>query len=348
LQKNKIPESHNILFLRYNLGNSPIIALFLFSFFTVCSQTRFEYGHQQMGTQIRLIFYTSNKRKADSVANLAFNRIDNLNNKLSDYKQNSELNKLCRQTNEDVVVSNDLYRILNESVRISEDTNGAFDVTAGPLIQLWRKTRKTSTLPTTSDLVEAKQNVGHKHIKFPKKNVVLLNANAMQLDLGGIGKGFTADEVIKVLGLNDITSALVDLGGDIRVSNPPPGKEHWVLAFSYYNEEGKEVIKKIGLKDAAVATSGDMYQYVEIDGKKYSHIINPKTGMALNNNIQVTTIAKNATLADAYASALSVMGITKAKLFLKNNTDLNVFMVEQNEGRNKSWQSLNFKNLRLK
>lgn len=312
----------------------------LFTSFEVHAQERFEYTHQQMGSQIRLVFYTTNNDKADTVAALAFNRIDELNNKLSDYLDNSELSLLANQVQKEVVVSDDLYRILKKANEVSEATNGAFDISAGPLVQLWRKTRKTKTLPTSSDLVEAKQNVGYKFIEFPKDNVVLLNTSAMQLDLGGIGKGFTADEVIKVLELNGVTSALVDMGGDIRVSNPPPGKEHWVLAFSYYNEKRKEVIEKIGLKDAAVATSGDMYQYVEIEGKTYSHIINPQTGMALNNRIQVTAIAKNAAMADAYASAYSVMAFGNGNI--KEFPNLEIFMVSHSNEGYSHWNSPGF------
>ena len=318
-----------------------VIFLF-FTCFEVYAQERFEYTHQQMGTQIRLVFYTTNNDKADSVASLAFNRIDGLNKKLSDYLDNSELNLLVNQVQKEVVVSDDLYRVLKNANEVSEATNGAFDISAGPLTQLWRNTRKTRTLPTASDLVDAKQNVGYTYIKFPKKNVVLLNTNAMQLDLGGIGKGFTADEIIKVLELNGVTSALVDMGGDIRVSNPPPGKEHWVLAFSYFNEEGEVIIKKIGLKDAAVATSGDMYQYVEIDGKKYSHIINPITGMALTKSIQVTTIAKNATLADAYASAYCVMAYDNNTANDKKLPNIEIFMVSQSNEGYRHWNSPGF------
>ena len=318
------------------------IILLLYTCFEVHAQGRFEYTHQQMGTQIRLVFYTTNNDKADSVASLAFNRIDALNKKLSDYLDNSELNLLANQVQKEVVVSDDLYGVLKKANEVSEATNGAFDVTAGTLIQLWRKTRKTKILPTKLQLEIAKEHVGYKYITFPKKNVVLLNANTIQLDLGGIGKGFTADEVIKVLELNGVTSALVDMGGDILVSNPPPGKEHWVLAFSYCNEKGKEVTKKIGLKDAAVATSGDMYQYVEIEGEKYSHIINPQTGMALNNNVQVTTIAKNATEADALASAFSVMGISNVKNNSKVLTNLEVFMVDNSKEGYSQWNSEGF------
>jgi len=327
------------------MGRAFFIIFLLFTCFEVHAQERFEYTHQQMGTQIRLVFYTTNTNQADSVASLAFNRIDELNKKLSDYIDNSELSLLANQVKKEVVVSDDLYRVLKKATEISEATNGAFDVSAGPLVQLWRKTRKTKKLPTASELVKAQQGVGFDLITFPKKSTIQLNAKGMQLDLGGIGKGFAADEVIKVLELNGVTSALVDLGGDIRVSNPPPGKAFWVLAFSYYNEEDAEVVHKIRLKNAAVATSGDLYQFMELDGIRYSHIINPLTGLALNNGIQVTTIAKNATEADAFASAFSVMGITQTTGFIKAKSDIDVFMVQKSKNTFKQWNNGKFPGL---
>ncbi len=304
---------------------------------------RFEYKYQQMGTQIRLVFYTVNQQKADSVSSLVFERIDGLNNVLSDYIEDSELNKLTNEGIGDVTVSNDLYAVLKKSVQIAEKTNGMFDITAGPLIRLWRGARKSKIKPTPSDLEAAKEKVGYQHITFPKQNTVRLAKQGLQLDLGGIGKGFTADEVIKILLKNGVTSALIDMGGDIRVSAPPPGRPYWLLAFSYYDGKGDEIVKKIKLKNAAAATSGDVYQFVEIDGIRYSHIVNPLTGMALTTSIQVSVIAENATKADAYASALSVMGIEKAKEKIKEIAGLNVFLVENMKNNSKQWHNLEFK-----
>ncbi len=317
----------------------------VFLFFTCIglhAQERYEYTHQQMGTQIRLVFYTSNQGKADTIAFRAFDRIDELNKELSDYLVTSELNSLTKQYEKEVVVSSDLFRILKKSVEISKITKGAFDISVGPLIELWRKTRKTRILPSEAKLIEAKQRVGYSNIAFHNKNVIQLNAKEMKLDLGGIGKGFTADEVIKVLESNGVRSALVDMGGDIRVSNPPPNREYWILAFSYYNEEDVEVVKRIRLKNGAVATSGDLYQFVEIDGIRYSHIINPLTGLALNNSIQVTTIARNATEADAFASAFSVMGIAKTTEFIKTKSNIEVFIVQKSKNTFKQWNNSTF------
>lgn len=324
------------------------VIFLLFTYFGLQAQERFEYAHQQMGTQIRLVFFTSDKEKANSIASKAFDRIDELNKKLSDYIVTSELNSLTKQHKKEVVVSNDLFRILKKSVEISEITKGAFDISVGPLIQLWRKTRKTRILPTKANLVEANQRVGYKYITFPDINVVLLKTQEMRLDLGGIGKGFAADEVIKVLESNGVSSALVDMGGDIRVSNPPPNREYWILAFSYYDEENVEVVEKIRMKNAAVATSGDLYQFVEIDGIRYSHIINPLTGMALNNSIQVTTIARNATEADAFASAFSVMNIANVKINSKVLTNLETLMIHHSKEGYLKWNSEGFNRYLIK
>ena len=306
------------------------------------AQTRFEYEHRQMGTQIRLVFYASGQILADSVSKAVFSRIDELNAELSDYLVDSELNILCAQTRKDVSVSSDLYLILKASVAVSEQTKGAFDVTAGPSIRLWRKVRKTKIKPSKAEIKKAMRRVGYHYIAFPKENTIRLEKKGMQLDLGGIGKGFAADEVLKVLESYGITSALIDMGGDIRVSDPPPNKAYWVLAFSYYNADKKEIVQKIKLKNQAVATSGDLYQFIEIDGIRYSHIIDPQTGMALGNGIQVTTIAPNATLADAYASAFSVIGIEEAINRVQEIPSLEFFMVENSKQEHKSWQSKGF------
>ena len=228
---------------------------------TAYAQSRFEYEHRQMGTQIRLVFYAGNKAGADSIAKLSFERIDDLNSKLSDYIQESELNRLCRAYNEEVEVSTDLHRIIKIANRISERTKGAFDISAGPLVRLWRNARKSKSVPTTSAIKLAKQKVGYSNIEFPTPTTVRLARKGMQLDLGGIGKGYAADEVMKLVEKNGINAALIDMGGDILVSGPPGNKPFWNLAFSYYDEDGKERIKHIQLKHGG---SGHLWRPLSI------------------------------------------------------------------------------------
>ena len=321
---------------------------FFISFFIfhslLTAQTRFEYTHQQMGTQIGLVFYYNDRPKADSIAQLVFGRIDELNATLSNYLPQSEINLLSNSPNMNVAVSEDLFRLMRISGEYAKRTNGAFDISLGPLIELWKKARENRQVPSIAEIKTTQQSIGYGNLEFPIVNTVRLKQKGMQLDVGGIGKGFAADEAISLLKRNGINAALVDMGGDVTVSGAPPNREFWVLGFSYFSENGEEVFQKVKLKNQAVATSGDLYQYAVIDGKRYSHIINPKNGMALSNNIQVTVVAPNGTMADAYASALSVLGIEEGRKLVRETTDLEVFMVEDIPGAYKQWNSSGFLN----
>lgn len=316
----------------------------------VNAQTRFEYTHQQMGTQIGLVFYDmeENDVRADSIAQLVFNRIDELNNTLSNYLPQSEINRLSSSSNINVAVGEDLLRLLQISVDYAEKTNGAFDITLGPLIELWRKARQNNQLPLIDEIQSALKRIGYDNLEFLAGNIIKLRKESMQLDVGGIGKGFAADEAINLLKRHGISAALVDMGGDITVGDAPPNKDFWTLGFSYFDNKGEEVFQKIKLKNQAVATSGDLYQYVLIDGKRYSHIIDPKNGMALSNNIQVTTIAANGSMADAYASALSVLGIEGSKKIIQETPDLEAFLVEDVPEQYQQWNSSGFLNYIIK
>tara|TARA_R110000751_G_scaffold110017_1_gene207416 strand:- start:33 stop:785 length:753 start_codon:yes stop_codon:yes gene_type:complete len=241
-----------------------------------------------------------------------------------------------------VAVSEDLFRLMSISGDYAKRTNGAFDITLGPLIELWKKARENRQVPSIAEIKTAQQRTGYGKVEFPTGNTVRLKQEGMQLDVGGIGKGFAADEAISLLKRNGVNAALVDMGGDVTVSGAPPNREFWVLGFSYYSENGEEVFQKVKLKNQAVATSGDLYQYAVIDGKRYSHIINPKNGMALSNNIQVTVVAANGAMADAYASALSVLGIEEGRNIVQKTPDLEAFMVEDIPGAYKKWNSPGF------
>ncbi|MCM4150853.1 FAD:protein FMN transferase [Arenibacter sp. N53] len=322
-----------------------VILLFVFHSISI-AQTRYEYAHQQMGTQIGLVFYQneSDAGRADSIAELVFKRIDELNGTLSNYLPESEINRLSSSPNINVTVSDDLFRLMQISVVYAARTNGAFDITLGPLIELWRKARQNKEVPLIGEMQLAIKSIGYGNLEFPAGNIIKLSKEGMRLDVGGIGKGFAADEAINLLKRHGITAALVDMGGDITVSDAPPNKKFWVLGFSYIDKNGGEVFQKIKLKNQAVATSGDLYQYAMIDGKRYSHIIDPYSGKALNNNIQVTTIAPNGTMADAYASALSVLGVVNGKQFIQETPNLEVFMVEDVPGAYQQWNSSGFLN----
>lgn len=272
--------------------------------------TRYEFTKPQMGAPFRIVLYARDGGQAEAAAQAAFRRVEQLNQIFSDYETDSELNELSRTggSGKWVRVSDDLWRILVEAQRFAELSDGAFDITVGPCVSLWRKARREKKLPDPARLAEARQAVGHKKIELKEKTARLLVPD-MKLDLGGIAKGCAVDEAIEVLKAHGIRHALVGAAGDIAVTESPPGKPGWQIEIA----SGKQV----SLSNAAVSTSGDVFQHLEVNGIRYSHIVDPRTGIGLTNQLLVTVIAPDSTTADALATAISVLGPEKGTALAK-------------------------------
>jgi thiamine biosynthesis lipoprotein len=271
--------------------------------------TRYEFSSRLMGTEGRVVLYGSSHTAAREAADRAFARIAALDAVMSDYQDDSELMVLCQHAGTGPIrVSDDLFRVLEASQQLARDSHGAFDVTAAPLIHLWRRARRVSRLPAPTEIAAAKTLTGTaKMILNARDRSVDLRAAKMQIDLGGIGKGFAADEAVKVLTRLGYGNALVALGGDIVAAGAPPGQPGWtidVATLRLTGTAGPQVV----LRDAAVSTSGDAEQWVEIGGTRYSHIIDPRSGAALTGRRSVTVIAPSGTLSDGLATAVSVLG----------------------------------------
>ena len=272
--------------------------------------SRFEFSQVHMGTQFNIILYARNATTATRVSNAAFNRVEQLDAIMSDYRATSELMMLCgRSGGEWVKVSGPLFDILARSQKLSALTDGAFDVTVGPLVRLWRRARRTGELPDQISLAKAMQLVGYRKLELDKKTrSVRLAKLGMLLDLGGIAKGYAADEALAVLKRNGIRSALVAAGGDVVVSDPPPGARGWIIGIVPLERTDEPPKDYLCLSDAAVSTSGDSEQHVDIGELRYSHIVDPRTGLGLTNRIGVTVVAKSGTVSDSVATAASVLG----------------------------------------
>jgi thiamine biosynthesis lipoprotein len=264
-----------------------------------------------MGTLVRITIYA----KDASPMRAAFDRIRDLDEKLSDYKSDSEVNRLCRTNAQAVHVSDDLFRILEASLELSRLTNGAFDVTIGPVTHLWRVAKKPDA--------ETMARVGWRNLVVDKKHrTVELKLAGMQLDLGAIAKGFAADEALKTLRLLGVKQALIAVSGDIVAGDAPPGTRGWRVGLQ---PAGGEIL----LRNAAVSTSGDTEQFREIDGLRYSHIIDPKTGLGLTSAIAVTVVARRSLDADPIATAVSVLGEQRGReIFERRVTKLIVVRVK--------------------
>jgi FAD:protein FMN transferase len=271
--------------------------------------TRYEFEEGAMGVPMRVVLYARTPAEAECGARAAFDRIQRLNGILSDYDAASELRQMCAAATADrhVTVSDDLWQVLVQAARVSEATDGAFDITAGPVIRLWRQARALHRLPDGALLREALASIGYRHVVLgPEDRAVRLTLPDMRLDLGGIAKGYAMDQAIDALRQQGIASALVDAGGDIAVSGPPPGEKGWRIAIAGIGEDPPEYY--LCIANAGVSTSGDRWQYTEIDGVRYSHIVDPRTGKALTGRRSVTVVGRRALLTDGWATALNVLG----------------------------------------
>lgn len=288
---------------------------------------RFEYSHSSMGTLFTIIGYGSDSLHARETVMAAFSMIDHLNLIMSDYNPESELMKLCRKSGEGtyIPVSSELFQVIRESLHWSEWSGGIFDITIGPYSQLWRRAGRKDILPDSAQIKKIGNLVGYQFIKLDTpKQAVLLSRPGMQLDLGGIAKGYTVDKIYKFLKENGYDMVLVDGGGDIRVGNKPPTTDGWKVRIMGGNGSDSILVET----NCAIATSGDLYRFTEIDGKRYSHIINPFTGYGISTSRTVTVIAPDCSEADVLASILSITGADKGFQLLGKREEVKVFMLE--------------------
>ena len=276
---------------------------------------RFEYEEPHMGTKFRLVLYAPNKDIGDKAAKAAFTRVAELNKIMSDYVPDSELMLLCKKSETKlagpIMVSDEFFFVLMKAQEVSELSDGAFDVTIGPVVRLWRQSRKERQLPDADVLESALKRVGYKKLELDaKQKTVELQVPGMLLDLGGIAKGYAADEALRVIGTFGITSALVAASGDIAVSKAPPGRDGWRIDIAPL--PGATAKRQVVLVDAAVSTSGDAEQFVEIGGVRYSHIVDPRTGIGLTGRRSVTVIARRGIEADSLTKMASILPAAKA------------------------------------
>jgi thiamine biosynthesis lipoprotein len=306
---------------------------------------RFEFEQPQMGVPFRVVLFATDESIATRAATAAFDRVKQLNAIMSDYEPDSELNELSRSAGQGrgVVVSPDLWRVLEESQRLAQQTDGAFDITVGPYVGLWRRARRLRQMPDPQRLDEARSAVGYRHIVLSRRDhTVRLLVPGMKLDLGGIAKGYAVDEAMKILRSHGITRALVGGVGDIAVGDPPPDQLGWRIAISRFDAVNAPIARHVVLRNAAISTSGDAAQRLEIDGRRYSHIVNPQTGVGLTDHSLVTVIARDCTTTDSLATAVSVLGPQKGLALVKRNRGIEARIVRAPEDRIETCESPGF------
>lgn len=270
---------------------------------------KFVFEKAEMGLPFRISIYAADETAAQAGAAAAFARIAELNAVMSDYDSDSELSRLGRTTGRAVPVSPALWTVLTHAQAVAGRSDGAFDITVGPLVNLWRRARRKQELPAAAQLAEGRARVGYKKLRLdPEHRTAQLLAAEMRLDLGAIAKGFACDEARAILKKRGLPRALVGGGGDLAVGDPPPGQPGWRIEVAPLDAPGAPPPQTVLLKNCGLATSGDIFQRVEIAGRRYSHIVDPRTGLGLTDHSLVTIIAPDAMTADALSTAVSVLG----------------------------------------
>ena len=314
------------------------------------AEERYARTELHMGVEFEVVLYACDARQADNALSKAMSRIAALDKALSDYDLDSELSKLS-QTSVDstspppIDVSDDLWTVLAQSQEISKASGGAFDITVGPLTKLWRRARRWKELPEEGSLSAAKSAVGYSYLRLDPntKSAQLLKSN-MRLDLGGIAKGYAADEAVKAVVACGLPRVLVRASGDISAADPPPGQSGWRAGIAPLNPD-ETPTRFVEIARQGISTSGDARQHLVVNSRRYSHIIDPRSGECVAGRSSVTVIANSGMLADGLATAASVLGPDEAQKLVNKFEGAKLLMVYEDEaGRQQTTESPDFKN----
>ncbi len=284
-----------------------------------------------MGTRFEIRLYASGVEIAEKAKTAAFARVAELNAILSDYVPDSDLNRLCAsEPGVPIPARADLFHVIATAQELAHATDGAFDVTSGHYTQNWRRSLRKNSLPSPDTLAHARKRTGYRHLSLDSDaGTITLHQPGMRLDLGGIAKGFAADQALVALRAHGITRAAVAAGGDIAAGDPPPGKEGWDVGILSMDRAQESLSQTAKLANAAVSTSGDREQFVEIEGIRYAHIVDPRTGLGLTRRITASVIAPTAIRSDSHATVLCILGVEKGLALIEATPGLEALIITE-------------------
>lgn len=298
----------------------------------------FEVTFPSMGTLVSLKTFGDDEAKVEEVFKATRAEIDRLAMIFTDYDEESETRKL---TEDDRIgkwqkVSPELWELLNVADEWNRRSEGAFDVSIGRLSVLWRTARSKDRIPTAAQIAEALKYCGWKHVELDASNQsVCIHLQGLRLDFGAVAKGYVIERAYQMLAAKGYPSSLVRAGGDLRCGAAPPGRDGWRIEIENVDDMQS---KRSGyvIANAAISSSGDRYQFIEIEGKRRSHVIDPRTGVGVEGPMLVTVIAATSTEADAADTAICVMGHEAGMKLAKLHPELKVRIVsripEENSG----------------
>jgi thiamine biosynthesis lipoprotein len=286
---------------------------------------RFAASHQAMGTIFSIAAYGASSVFLKEAVRRAFREIDRLNHLMSHYRPESELSALNRNAHRKrrVVVTPELFKVIEASLRYSEETHGAFDITVGSLMKSWGFFRRCGRVPSPPDLAQALKHTGYRHVKLDSAaRTVGFDKPGIELDLGAIGKGYAVDRAVEILRKEGIVRALVSSGtSSIYALGSPPGKHGWEVSVCHPRDRRKTTCS-LRLEDLSVSISGDCENFFEIAGRTYSHMMDPRTGMPVEDILMTAVVSPSATESDALSTSFLIGGVAKSRSYLECHPNL--------------------------
>jgi FAD:protein FMN transferase len=283
-----------------------------------------------MGNQFEISAVSLSEEVANQSINAAINEIKRIEKLLTTYHDSSETNLINRNAGiAGVKVSEEIFNLIERSIRISGVTQGAFDITYGSIDKsLWNFDTQMKSLPDKETAKEMVRLINYRNIILDKENTtVFLKEKGMRIGFGGIGKGYAAEMAKTTMQQLGITSGIVNASGDLTTWGAQPNGEEWTIGIANPNILG-EVFSFLKISGLAVATSGNYEKFIVIDGKKYSHTIDPRTGLPVTGIKSVTIITKNAEIADAMATPVTIMGVNAGLHMINQMKDIEVIIID--------------------
>ena len=273
------------------------------------------------------------KKEGEATIKETFEKCKELENLLSKSIKSSDIYKINHSNGKPTVVSKDTVKVLKYAMEVSKKTNGLFDFTMGRLTDLWNFTGKNPKVPSKKDIDNALKNIGYKHVSISDNKVIVANPN-IQIDLGGIAKGYIARELAVFLKNKGVTSGIVNLGGDlIAIGSVEKTGYPWSIGIEKPFSHREKIVGKVYIENQTLLTSGTYERCFKENGKMYHHILNPKTGYPVDTDILSFTIKsniENAVYCDGYATACILLGSKKAEKFINSKKNYQFAMIKNN------------------
>ena len=280
-----------------------------------CQTSRSQFVHRSqplLGTFVVVTACGAQRDATHRAISAAFDEVRRVDSLMSLHRADSELARVnAGAAHGPIRVSQELFYVVSNALGIARQTRGSFDPTVAPLTQLWGFLWKDHRLPTPAEIEPILPRVNYMLVELdPEHRTVLFKTNGVSLDLNAIAKGYAVDCAIEKLRALGITNAMVRAGGDLRVIGAPPNEDRWSVQIEDPTKAGDR--RTLRLRDAALSTSGSYENFFVVDGRRYSHILNPRTGMPVEGIASCTVIAPTCMQSDAWATALFVLGLEPA------------------------------------